>query len=99
MSKDSAQKHLYVKIGQILEIFQLGSYEVTGGENPRIYVRINDPFRLRSEAFSEYSNDLLEDINLRHQTGVHLMREFFESDLTSDQRWDFIEDLFLGLKT
>ena len=98
VTKDSPEKHLYVKIGQILEIFELGTHEVAGGENPRIFVRINDPFRLRTEAFSNYDNSLLRDISYRHQTGVELMREFFESDLDSNQRWDFIEEFFLGLR-
>ncbi len=98
VTKDSGQKHLYIKIGQILEVFELGSYEVTGGENPRIFVRINDPFRLRTEAFSNYQNDLLKDISYRHQTGVELMGEFFGSKLNSKERWDFIEEFFLGLK-
>jgi len=98
VTKDSGQKHLYIKIGQILEVFELGSYEVTGGENPRIFVRINDPFRLRTEAFSNYENDLLKNISYRHQTGVNLMGEFFGSKLNSKERWDFIEEFFLGLK-
>ncbi|MDC6350470.1 helicase-related protein [Zeaxanthinibacter sp. PT1] len=98
LTKDSAQKYLYVKIGQILEILDLGSYEVSGGENPRIYVRINDPFRLRSEAYGNYQNELLEDIYQRHLTGVQLMHEFFGTEMTSEERWDFIEEYFLGLK-
>lgn len=98
LSQDSGQKHLYLKIGQLLEVFELGSYEVSGGENPRIYVRINDPFRLRQQANSDYKNILLHDVIKRHQSGVALMREFFESNLSSDERWDFIEDFLLGNK-
>ncbi|HIB36982.1 helicase-related protein [Mesonia sp.] len=95
---NSGSKFLYIKIGQLLEVFELGNYEVTGGENPRIYVRINDPFRLRNEAFSEYKNSLLQDISNRHVAGVDLMREFFEKEMTSDDRWNFIEDYLLGYK-
>jgi hypothetical protein len=85
-------------VGQILEILELGGYEVSGGENPKIYVRINDPFRLRQEAFGNYRNSLLQNIRDRHEFGVNLMKEFFEADLSSNQRWDFIEDYFLGRK-
>jgi RecQ family ATP-dependent DNA helicase len=98
VSKESGHKYLYIKIGQLLEIFELGNYEVTGGENPRIYVRINDPFRLRAEAFSNYENTLLNDVAERHVNGVALMREFFDSELTSDDRWEFIEDFLLGFR-
>ena len=98
VDNDGPYKHLYVKVGQILEILELGGYEVSGGENPKIYVRINDPFRLRQEAFGNYRNSLLQNIRDRHEFGVNLMKEFFEADLTSNQRWDFIEDYFLGKK-
>ncbi|WP_291122656.1 helicase-related protein [Empedobacter sp. UBA7620] len=98
-SPDSAQKKLYVKLGQILELFDFGSYEVVGGENPKMFVRINDPFRLRLEANNNYyKNNLLEDVRSRHFSGVELMKEFFNSDLSSDERWDFIEDYLLGIK-
>ena len=40
----------------------------------------------------------LKDINHSHQTGVELMGEFFGSKLNSKERWDFIEEFFLGLK-
>ncbi len=98
VDQDGPYKHLYIKVGQILEIFELGGYEINGGENPKIFIRINDPFRLRREAFSNYKNSLLQNIRDRHEHGVVLMREFFESNLTSNQRWDFIEDYFLGIK-
>ncbi|MDM1063786.1 ATP-dependent DNA helicase RecQ [Empedobacter falsenii] len=98
-SQDSAQKKLYVKTGQLLELFNLGNYEIVGGENPKMFVRINDPFRLRLEANNNYyKNNLLEDVRERHFSGVELMKDFFKSDLTSDQRWDFIEDYLLGRK-
>ncbi len=98
VDKDGAEKHLYIKIGQLFEIFELGTYEVNGGENPKIFVRINDPFRLRVEAYGFYQNDILQNIRDRHTTGVELMKEFFETDYTSSERWDFIEDYFLGKK-
>ncbi|MCM4156185.1 DEAD/DEAH box helicase [Gramella sp. AN32] len=98
VDKDGAEKHLYIKIGQLFEIFELGTYEVNGGENPKIFIRINDPFRLRVEAYGFYQNDILQNIRDRHTTGVELMKEFFESDLTSAERWDFIENFFLGRK-
>ena len=96
VSSSSAEKKLYVKIGQLLDILELGQYQVTGGENPRMFVRINDPFRLRTETFSNYENQLVNDVHNRHYTGVDLMKRFFESDMTSDQRWDFIENFLLG---
>lgn len=95
---NSGTKHLNIKIGQVLELFDLGGYEATGGENPRMFVRINDPFRLRIESKKKYENSYLQDIIERHRLGVGLMKEFFESELTSDQRWNFIEDYLLGNK-
>ncbi len=98
-SPDSGQRYLYVKLGQLLELFDLGSYEIMGGENPRMFVRINDPFRLRIVANQDpYNNSLLEDVIIRHKEGVRLMKDFFETEMSSDQRWDFIEDYLLGNK-
>lgn len=98
LSRDSAQKIMYTKIGQILEVFELGTYAVSGGENPKIFVRINDPFRLRQVINGSYQNLLLADVRNRHLSGVALMEEFFSASLNSDERWDFIEDYFLGIK-
>lgn len=98
VSTDSAEKKLYIKIGQLLDIFELGQFEVTGGENPRMFVRINDPFRLKMEAFSNYENQLINDVRNRHNSGVELMKAFFESKMESGERWDFIEDFLLGRK-
>lgn len=96
LSRDSAQKKLYSKIGQILEVFEIGTYSVTGGENPKIFVRINDPFRLRQVINTNYQNILLADVRNRHISGVALMQEFFSSTMSSEERWDFIEEYFLG---
>lgn len=96
VSTTSAEKKLYIKIGQLLDVLELGQYEVTGGENPRMFVRINDPFRLRMEAFSNYENQLINDVHNRHIAGVELMKRFFESKIDSSSRWNFIEDFLLG---
>ncbi|MFK7059116.1 helicase-related protein [Flavobacterium oreochromis] len=98
LSRDSAQKKLYSKIGQILEVFEIGTYSVTGGENPKIFVRINDPFRLRQVTNNHYQNTLLADVRNRHLAGVALMQDFFSITMTSAERWDFIEDYFLGIR-
>jgi len=94
----SGYLHRYTKIGQLIEILSLGSYSLSGGEQPKIFVRINDPFRLSSEAFSNYENAILDDIRTRHERGVDLMREFFGENLSNEERWDFIQDYFLGYK-
>ncbi|MFP9117170.1 helicase-related protein [Flavobacterium sp. RNTU_13] len=96
LSRDSAQKKLYSKIGQIIEVFEIGTYSVTGGENPKIFVRINDPFRLRQVINTNYKNILLADVRNRHISGVALMQEFFSSTMSSEERWNFIEEYFLG---
>lgn len=98
VSRDSPQKILYSKVGQILEVLELGSHTISGGENPKIFARINDPFRLKQVINNNYQNILLADVRKRHITGIDLMQEFFSSNLTSEQRWDFIEDYFLGIK-
>lgn len=97
-SMNSGNKYLNIKIGQVLELFDLGGYVATGGENPRIFIRINDPFRLRSESNKKYENSYLKDIIDRHVSGVNLMKVFFETEMSSNDRWNFIEDYLLGHK-
>ncbi len=56
-----------------------------------------DPFKIKTLIVKgNYSNDILRDIEERHERGVEIMDKFFSSDFTDKERWDFIEDYFLG---
>ena len=81
---------------KLLEILELASYELRGGEKAEIFIRINDPSKLRRLAEGNYSNAILQEVVRRHRASQKLLQDFFTIDLSDDERWELIEDHFLG---
>jgi hypothetical protein len=87
----------YVRLGYFLEMLELGTFEIKGGENPMVFIRINDPNRIeRDSNDSDYTNSLLSKILKRHKLSNQIFDHFFLRSFTNSERWDFIEDFFLG---
>ena len=87
----------YIRIGSILEILGLGTYESRGGDNPMIFIRINDPRRIAKDASdNSYRNSLLRTIENRHKISSEIFDHFFLKAFSNKDRWNFIEDFFLG---
>lgn len=87
----------YIKIAYLLESFILGNYELTGGQLPQLFIRINDPFKIQTLAKDDkYSNMILQDIDNRHKNSMIIMENFFNSQMNDEDRWNFIERYFLG---
>ena len=89
----------YQFIASILEIFNLATYELSGGKNPQIFVRINDPQKLKyiSEQ-KEYKNILLNKIDASHKRSAQLVDAFMTKKLDNNERWNLIENYFLGFE-
>lgn len=81
---------------KLLEISNLASYDLKGGENAEIFLRINDPDKIRRLAYSKYQNEVLREIKRKHRDSQELLKRFFSCSMDDDKRWDFIEDYFLG---
>lgn len=82
----------------LLEIFGLCDYEIIGGESPEIFIRLNDPLkikRLTSESY-DYKNVILQAVKRRHENSTKILRKFFTELTTDEERWEFIENYFLG---
>ncbi len=86
----------YIRIGQFLELFDLGSYEIKGGDNPMIFLRLNDPRRIEKDSKEYYNNFILKKTLERHYLSNHIFDHFFLNEFSNDERWDFIEEFFLG---
>lgn len=87
----------YVRLGYFLEMLELGTFEIKGGENPMVFIRINDPNRIeRDSNNSYYTNSLLSKTLERHYLSNQIFDHFFLRSFTNNERWDFIEDFFLG---
>ncbi|MBS3921998.1 MAG: DEAD/DEAH box helicase [Nitrosarchaeum sp.] len=85
-----------IKLAYLLEIFELSTYEISGGELPQLFVRINDPQKINSMSRRKYSNNVVTDVERRHKVSVEIMTYFFQNGMTDQERWDYIEDYFLG---
>ena len=88
----------YQLVASLLEMFDLATYELIGGRNPQIFVRINDPLKLKriAESEKEYRNILLSNIEERHKRAAILVDKFMISGLNDEDRWSVIESYFLG---
>lgn len=83
---------------KMLSIFDYVNYEVVGGEQPEIFIRLNDPEKIRRIVFNEmnYSNSYVTKAREKHEREVKILRNFFSKNLNDVQRWEYIENYFLG---
>jgi ATP-dependent DNA helicase RecQ len=87
----------YVRLGYFLEMLELGTFEIKGGENPMVFIRINDPLRIeRDSNNNNYSNTLLSKTLEKHHLSNQIFDHFFLRSFSNEERWDFVEDFFLG---
>jgi ATP-dependent DNA helicase RecQ len=62
-----------------------------------VFIRINDPNRIeRDSNNSGYSNSLLSKTLERHYLSNQIFDHFFLRSFSNIERWNFIEDFFLG---
>ena len=83
---------------KLLSIFDYITYEVAGGEEPEIFIRLNDPSKIRSIVCGNtvYSNNYVTKASQKHARDVSILLKFFTGLNTDNERWDYIEDYFLG---
>lgn len=83
--------------GGLLDLLGFGTYEKNGGKNPKIFVRINDINKLKNSLYNpKYTNKIRAKVENKFVTSYMLYDHFFTTDLTNEQRWNFLEDYFLG---
>lgn len=75
----------------------IADYQRQGGEQPAIFVRINNPYYLNMLIRKKrYENNLLKSIYEKYQYSERIFTYFFTTPMSDKQRWDFIEAYFLG---
>ena len=90
----------YMRLGALFEILNIGTFVSQGGEDPKIFIRINDPRRIKKDSEDKnYSNYILESVKSRHRSSCQIFEHFFTRYLDNENRWDMIEDFFLGAST
>lgn len=82
---------------QILELFDLSTYTCESGSKPEFFVRINSEKTIMKVLEDRnYQSRTLAAIHLLHHNSVRYMKYFFEKLKTDQERWQFIEDDFMG---
>ncbi len=77
---------LYLAI--LLEVFNLASYEIIGGRNTEIFIRMNDPSKLRRLSQQYYNNAILTNIERKRERSQKVLSSFMKNDFTNKKRWD-----------
>lgn len=86
------------------------SYQVIGGNNPQIYLRMNSVYPLE-KAIKQgdfYQNSILRDVQIKHYTSVEMLKYLFgkeQPEKNVSERivnyskwfWDNIENYFMGI--
>ena len=87
-----------LKAFRLLSLLDLITYEVLGGDNPEIFIRLNDPEKIRKIVSKQvyYNNDYVDKAQEKHYRSVRIMDYFFRNIDNDEDRWDFIEDYFAG---
>ena len=93
LSKDSK----YLEVANLIQALELGTFEVTGGNTPKIFIRINEPAKLEALVKgNKYSNSFLSSIEKAGKKADSVLEDFFTKKRSNEERWDFIERYFLG---
>lgn len=85
-----------VIISQLAELFGLVTYKIKAGDNAQFFMRINSVSSLQKIANNEIESNTIALVKRRHENSISLMSYFFESKLDNEERWNLIEDYFLG---
>lgn len=82
----------------ILEAFDVVNYQIIGGSNPEIYIRINSVLELERlvKHPEKYRNRILESVHDRHRLSVAMLTHIFKKKMDTEEFWDVIEEYFLG---
>ena len=83
---------------KLLSIFNYITYEVVGGEEPEIFIRLNDPNKIKSIVLGDtyYTNNYVTKAKKKHDRDVEILLQFFSGIDNDVKRWDYIENYFLG---
>lgn len=87
-----------IKAFRLLSLLDLATYELLGGDNPEIFIRLNDPEKIRKIVSRQiyYSNDYVDNAREKHLRSVRTLDYFFRNLSNDEERWNFIEDYFAG---
>lgn len=82
----------------VLEAMNVLTFKMAGGANSQIHIQVNQiqPIRNILKHPGKYENRLLNMVQDRHTVSVKMLTYLYEHDFTSEERWNLLEDYFLG---
>ena len=89
----------YITCLGVLEAMGVLRFKSLGGSNSQLYIYVNsvkDMTMVRDRP-AGYRNRLLELVNKRHKDSVDMLTYLFQSNFTSEEIWDHLENYFLGI--
>lgn len=83
---------------KLLSIFEYITYEVIGGEQPEIFIRLNDPNKINQIVTGsiKYSNNYVTRAAQKHDRDINVLKKFYYELNSNKKRWEFVEQYFLG---
>lgn len=83
---------------KLLSMLNYITYELIGGEEPEIFIRLNDPIKIENivKKHLSYHNDYVTRAKEKHNRDVQILKKFFTELKNDEERWQYIEDYFLG---
>lgn len=100
---------MYLSVLGIGTVLELLNYQLLGGNNPLIYLRINSVLPLENaiKLGNRYQNLVLKDVQNKHFTSVAMLKYLFTKKLSGSREasilnytewfWNTIEDYFMGI--
>lgn len=79
-------------------LFNYIFYEIVGGEEPEIFIQLNDPKRIENIAMDKvrYSNSYVNTVREKNERDAKILLKFFTKISSDEERWEYIENYFLG---
>ena len=88
-----------VMMAQLLETFKLATYEVTSGDIPEYFIRVNSVTAIEKILdTTDYESEMVKLVRFRHEESKRIMTYFFTELNDDKERWDYIERYFAGVE-
>ena len=109
LRNNSSKIDTYLSVLGIGNVLELLNYQLIGGNNPLIDIKIYRIFHLEAavKPGANYKNFILEDVRHKHYTSVEMLKYLFTKQFTGTEKekvfkytawfWDTIEDYFMGV--
>lgn len=85
-------------IAQMIEILEIAEGKISSGSSPEFFIRVNSPYAIEKVINNgNYKSRTVGLVAERHFESAKLMEYFFRVLKSDSDRWNFIEQYFLGL--